>query len=71
MFVKSSLGLSKLDPGMFPRRTTQAGLEKSLLGCCLLACRVPPNTHTPTLQLPLTVRERGKERLQATEIAGR
>lgn len=55
--VKSVLRLSKLDPGMFPRRTTQAGLEQSLLGCRLLACRVLP----PSLQLPLAIREREGE----------
>lgn len=48
MFVKSSLGLSKLDPGMFPPGSPRQDSSW-------------PTGCPPILQLPLTVREREGE----------
>lgn len=73
-FVKSILGLPKLDPGMFllqdhPGKTGKeqsltaeagAGSRRSLLGCCLLDFSVPPPPKL-SLQPSLTVRERERE----------
>lgn len=74
-FVKSILGLPKLDPGMFllqdhPGKTGKeqsltaeagAGSLRSLLGCCLLDFSPPHPPQKLSLQPSLTVRERERE----------